>query len=66
MLNTLGIHTAKAYYTTCIGYLPIARLISAQQKAYDMFYAWFKPLPTPAAVYHPEVYLGHTWETLVQ
>ena len=66
MFNTLGIHTAKAYYNACIRYLPIARPISAQQKAYDMFYAWLKPLPTPAAVYHPEVYLGYTWETLLQ
>ena len=31
-----------------------------------MLYAWLKPLPTPAAVYHPEVYLGYTWETLLQ
>jgi hypothetical protein len=66
MFNTLGIHTAKAYYNACIRYLPIARPISAQQKAYDMLYAWLKPLKTPAAVYQPEVYLGYTWETLLQ
>ena len=54
MLNTLGIHMAKAYYNACIRYLPIkiSRPISAQQKVYDMFYiyTWLKPLPTPAAM----------------
>ena len=62
MLNILGIHMTKAYYNNCIQYLPIAHPISAQQKVYDVMYAWLKPLPTPAAVYHPEVYLGCTWE----
>ena len=54
ILNTPGIHTAKAYYNAC-RYLPISRPISAQQKVYNMFYRLLKPLPTPAAMYHQEV-----------
>ena len=28
-----------------------------------MFYKWLKPLPTPAAVYKEEDYMGYTWES---
>ena len=44
LLNSLGIHTAKAYYNSIVRYLAIARPISAQRAAYDLYFAWLNPL----------------------
>jgi len=62
LLNSLGIHTAKAYYNSIVRYLPIARPISAQRAAYDLYSAWLNPLrgSTPA-IYRESDYLGYTW-----
>ena len=36
LLNSLGIHTAKAYFNSIVRYLPISRPISAQCAVYDL------------------------------
>ena len=65
LLNSLGIHTAKAYYNSIVRYLPISRPISAQRAAYNLYFAWLNPLrgSTPA-VYRESDYLGYNWESL--